>query len=88
MDKNILTVSLGNCGGKVVEDYCSVKKFQQIFAGLSYSSLVLLNRQFMFLLLLSYCALLFVVLSAKQVEEQIKATLHEQESFEASITSR
>ena len=43
MDKNILTVSLGNCGGKVVEDYCSVKKFQQIFAGLSYSSLVFLN---------------------------------------------
>jgi len=28
------------------------------------------------------------VLSAKQVEEQIKATLLEQESFEASITSR
>ena len=68
-----------------------VKKFQQIFVGLLDSSLFFwtaVNHRCVSLLLSSYCLLPFVVLSAKQVEEQIKATLHEQESFEASIASR
>ena len=92
VDKNIKTVSLSKGGRKVqTEDYCkeiptnfcrSIRLITCVF------ELLWTVDACLFFNLLSYFLLPFLVLSAKQVEEQIKATLHEQESFEASIASR
>lgn len=91
MDKNILTVSLSKGGRKVAEEYCTeiptnfCRPIQLITCVFGTEPV---NHRCVSPLLLSYCLLPFLVLSAKQVEEQIKATLHEQESFEVSIASR